>query len=104
MFLPLQEKPKGMVPFGNMLFTIPNVITKEMAESLRAFASDPNVSGLHRRTSKVPEVCDASFYTCLVFRYDNPIYEILDNAWEKFVKSSDINITFIEPISSLWIF
>lgn len=97
MFLPVQPKPKTVFEYARMAVEIPNLITKEMADDLKAFALDSDKSGFHRRGSNTPSVCAASFYTCLVFQYDHPIYEILDHAWKQYFEIRPSNITFIEP-------
>jgi len=96
MFLPVQEKPVSLIDFTKSMIEIPNLITRDVANELRQYTSSEG-SGWHHRGSKTPEICKASFHTCLVFRFDNPIYEILDYAWEKFQEYDKTNLTFIEP-------
>jgi hypothetical protein len=104
MTFPVIPKPKSFdlppryagADYAREIVEVPNLITVEQAEELKAFALDENTSGLHRRGSK-NKFTHASFYTCLVFRYDNPIYETLDYVWSKYAKEIDPSITFIEP-------
>lgn len=96
MFLPVQNKPAILPFFEDKVVEIPNVISKEMANELRDFANS-DISGLHRRGSKNPDFCTASFYTCLVHHTQNFIYEFLDPLWESYVKEHEHNLTFIEP-------
>jgi hypothetical protein len=97
MFLPVQHKPNTVFEYSRMAVEIPDVVTKEMANDLKLFALDSEKSGFHRRGSKTPSVCAASFYTCLVFQHEHPIYEILDRAWQRYCEIRKSNITFIEP-------
>lgn len=76
---------------------IPNLITKELAEELKTFALNTDISGLHRRGSKTPWMVSASFYTCLVFRHNSKIYDILDPAWETYISQYSPGISYIEP-------
>jgi predicted 2-oxoglutarate/Fe(II)-dependent dioxygenase YbiX len=97
MFLPIQKKPLSSPVYRTGIVEIPNIITRDMAEELKTYALDKELSGLHRRGSKSPEICQASFYTCLVFQHNSSIYEILDPAWEKYHAVEKPNISFIEP-------
>jgi hypothetical protein len=101
MSFPIVNKPKSiMLPPAisdtNNIIEVPNLISTDMANELKVFASDANISGLHRRGSK-NALTNASFYTCLVFRYDNLIYETLKDVWDLYGVKIDPNITFIEP-------
>lgn len=97
MFLPVQNKPKVSFDYSRMVVEIPNLIDKDMAFELRNFALNSEISGFHRRGSKTPEICKASFYTCLVFHHDHAIYEKLDSAWKKYTEIKKPVIDFIEP-------
>jgi hypothetical protein len=104
MTFPIIPKPKsaGEEPRNSKIdilkeiIEVPNLISIDQAEQLKLFASDASTSGLHRRGSKNLSV-DASFYTCLVFRHDDPIYTALDYIWSEYAKKIDPTITFIEP-------
>jgi hypothetical protein len=96
MFLPVQNKPLAIASFKDLVTEIPNLVTKDVAEELREFALDKDLSGLHRRGSKSGD-CFASFYTCLVFQHNHRIYDILDSAWEQFCAVNNPLIDFIEP-------
>lgn len=96
MFLPIQNKPKIVTEFRNLVTEIPDLISEELAEELRTFALNKDFSGLHRRGSKSKD-CVASFYTCLVFQHDHRVYEILDSAWKQFCAINNPLIDFIEP-------
>lgn len=96
MFLPVQNKPQVSFDYSRMVIEVPNLISKEIGDELKSFAANSEVSGLHRRGSKTPQICKASFYTCLVFHHDHPIYELLDPAWKHYCNLKDPNITFIE--------
>ena len=104
MTFPIAPKPKsidlppryGDIDYSKEIIEVPNLVSTELAQELKAFASDSESSGLHRRGSK-NILTGASFYTCLVFRYDNPIYEILNNVWSDYGKLVEPNIDFIEP-------
>jgi hypothetical protein len=102
MTFPIIPKPKsvGLLPrigedYSNEIIEVPNLITIEQVEKLKDFARDKE-SGLHRRGSKDLNTI-ASFYTCLVFRYNDPIYELLDYSWYQYGKQLDNEINFIEP-------
>lgn len=97
MFLPVQHKPDSSGNYVDAIVEVPNLITKELANELRAFALDSELSGWHRRGSKTPQYVRASFYTCLLCVYENAVYPILDRAWEQYEKSKNSNITFLEP-------
>ena len=104
MTFPIISKPKsfGSLPRYSVIdslkeiIEVPNLISIDQVKKLKLFASDANTSGLHRRGSKNLSV-DASFYTCLVFRHDDPIYDALDYIWSNYAQKIDPNITFIEP-------
>jgi hypothetical protein len=96
MFLPVQNKPDILPFFEDKVVEIPNVITKDIANELINFANSES-SGLHRRGSKNPNFCTASFYTCLVHNTQNFIYEFLDPLWERYIKEYEPLLTFIEP-------
>jgi hypothetical protein len=104
MTFPITPKPKsidlpgrlGNVDYSKAIFEVPNLVSPELAQELKAFASDSESSGLHRRGSK-NSFTSASFYTCLVFRYDNPIYETLNHVWVDYGKNVEPDIAFIEP-------
>lgn len=104
MTFPIIPKPKSIalspryskIDVFNEIIEVPNLITANQAEQLKLFASDAPTSGLHRRGSKNLLV-DASFYTCLVFRHDDPIYNVLDYIWADYAQKIDPDITFIEP-------
>lgn len=98
MFLPLQNKPKSMIlDPSRFVVEVPNLIDRNVATQLKEFALNTELSGLHRRGSKNPDFCYASFYTCLVFPNNSPIYELLDPAWQTFCEERKPNINFIEP-------
>ena len=104
MTFPIIPKPKSIdlparnieVNYKKEIIEIPNLISPQLAKELKDFAQDEVTSGLHRRGSK-NFFTSASFYTCLVFRYDNPIYETLDYVWEQYGKKIYSDIQFIEP-------
>lgn len=95
-FLPVRDKPNVIVDHSNLVVEVPNLITREKAEELKAYALDTNLSGLHRRGSKNPN-CQASFYTCLIFPHNSDIYDILDPAWKYYCELKNPDVTFIEP-------
>jgi predicted 2-oxoglutarate/Fe(II)-dependent dioxygenase YbiX len=97
MFLPMQNKPSSSADYEEAILEIPNIIDKELAEQLKSFSLNAEVSGRHRRGSKTPNVVQASFYTCLVFQHNSPVYKILDPVWEQFCINKNPNITFLEP-------
>jgi hypothetical protein len=104
MTFPITPKPKsidlparyGVIDYTKEIIEIPNLVSAELAQELRSFASDTESSGLHRRGSK-NLLTSASFYTCLVFRYDNPIYETLKHVWVDHGQKVEPDISFIEP-------
>lgn len=97
MFLPVQNKPNSSSDYLSAILEIPNLISKELAQELREFALNTEVSGLHRRGSKTPGYVRASFYTCLVFQHNSSVYDKLDSAWQEYCNLKNPNITFIEP-------
>ena len=97
MFLPMQNKPISSADYEEAIIEVPNVIDKELAEQLKNFSLDAEVSGRHRRGSKTPNVVQASFYTCLVFQHNSPVYKILDPIWEQYCSPRKPNLTFLEP-------
>jgi hypothetical protein len=104
MTFPIILKPKSVSfpsrktvsDYDKEIIEVPNLIPVELANELTAFATDIDSSGLHRRGSKNLNT-SASFYTCLVFRYDNPIYNVLEHVWSKYAQKIDPELTFIEP-------
>jgi len=97
LFLPVKKKPEVKLDFAGAVTIYSNIVTKDVAKNLTNFAEDSNISGLHRRGSKTPEICNASFSTCLINDTSNEIYNILDSVWMKYLKKENFNITFIEP-------
>jgi hypothetical protein len=93
----VRKKPDISLNYQDDIVIYRNVITNEIADELIQYATNDHRSGLHRRGSKHPERCDASFSTCLVNRTDDKIYEFLDSLWEQYVTTHKHNITFIEP-------
>jgi len=96
MFLPVQHKPETTSDYTNLITVVPNLITKDLADQLKKFAKDEAISGWHRRGSKNPTI-KASFYTCLVFHHNVPIYDILDAACVNYIKEKNSKLTFLEP-------
>ena len=78
MFLPMLDKPQSSANYDEAIIEVPNVIDKKLAEQLKNFSLNTQVSGRHRRGSKTPNVVQASFYTCLVFPHNSPVYNILE--------------------------
>lgn len=97
MFLPVQNKPNSTSKYSDWIYEIPNLIDSATIQELKNYALDTNLSGLHRRGSKSPLYVNASFYTCLVFPHNVNIYDMLDVAWEKYCKSKNLELLFIEP-------
>jgi PKHD-type hydroxylase len=102
--MPIQLKPESIefpprferIDYTREIIEVPNLITHGEADRLKEYAKNEVKSGLHRRGSKnIPDY--ASFYTCLIFFYEDPIYEKLNFVWEKYAKKIQSNITFIEP-------
>lgn len=101
---PIQLKPKsvdssprlGNVDLSKDIIEIPNLISVDQVDRLIQYARNKEASGLHRRGSK-SSFTPASFYTCLVFHYADPIYELLDHIWTEYAKKMDASIEFIEP-------
>jgi hypothetical protein len=96
MFLPVRHKPETTADYTNLITIVPNLITKDLADQLKTFAKNESISGWHRRGSKNPNI-KASFYTCLVFHHNVPIYDILDEVWYNYIKENKSNLTFLEP-------
>lgn len=104
MTFPIKPKPKsidfpgrkGEIDYHSEIINIPNLLSPQLAKDLKDFAEEESTSGLHRRGSK-NIFTNASFYTCLVFRYDNPIYETLDYVWNQYGKKIYSDIEFMEP-------
>lgn len=98
MFLPVQQKPVTHPLYStSFIKIIPNAIKKESAIRLREYALNHDMSGSHRFGSKTPEVVNASFETCLVYRIDDPIYDELSPIWDQFISSDPVTLSFIEP-------
>lgn len=96
MFLPVQNKPSSTPDYFNSIIQVPNLIDENIANELKTFALNSDVSGWHRRGSKSPSYVNASFYTCLVFPHNSQIYEILDPIWKQYCDLKKPNITFLE--------
>jgi len=95
MYLPVRDKPSSSAGYLDVA-VVPNLINKEMAEELKKFAVRSEYSGWHRRGSK-SEYVQASFFTCLVFEHNAPIYSALDYAWKQYIVETKADITFLEP-------
>lgn len=92
-YLPIQEPPN--IEFGRKgsVITVPNVISKDLANSLIEYAMGPK-SGLHRRGSKSSGII-ADFSTCLI-PLGNPIYDILAPVWKQVKGIVNPPLSFIE--------
>lgn len=95
MFLPVQPKPATSPNYTPEVVEVPDLVTRELAEKLKSYALQTDISGLHRRGSKNP-YCAASFFTCLILPHNTDIYEILDPAWKYYCDLKNPNISFIE--------
>ncbi len=101
---PIHLKPKTVnlsprfdrIDYSKEIIEIPNLITPDEAKRLTDYARNEGVSGLHRRGSKNSWTA-ASFYTCMVFFYEDPIYNKLNYVWEQYAKQIQPDIEFIEP-------
>lgn len=102
--MPIKLKPDSVefppridkIDYKKEIIEVPNLITRKEATRLIEYAKNEVTSGLHRRGSKnLPDY--ASFFTCLVFFYEDPIYEKLNYVWEKYAKQIQTDIEFIEP-------
>jgi predicted 2-oxoglutarate/Fe(II)-dependent dioxygenase YbiX len=93
--IPVIRKTDQPEAHSKLVTEIPNVLTLEQINTLREYSMS-EVSGRHRRGSKDPGTI-ASFFTCQVFRHDDPIYEILNPIWEAYIQANPYDITFIEP-------
>lgn len=90
---PIQYKPvtsKSVLPPA---FEYHNIIDKKMANEIIEMARTHD--GWHRRGSKTSGV-EASFTTTLLHDTTHPIYDILDDLWQKVTKEYQINIDFVE--------
>ena len=102
--MPVHLKPKTInlsprfdrIDYAKEIIEIPNLITPDEAKRLTEYARNDNLSGLHRRGSKNMWT-SASFYTCMLFFYEDPIYNKLNYVWEQYAKQIQPNIEFIEP-------
>lgn len=90
---PVQYRPDIEGPFLPHAFEYLNVIDKQMADEIIEIARNHN--GWHRRGSKSKFV-EASFTTTLLHDVSHPIYDILDNLWEKVTTENQINLDFVE--------
>jgi hypothetical protein len=95
-FLPVQPKPEIAIDYSRAVVEIQNAISVTVANELIAHILQPS-SGVHRRGSKTPERCEASFSTCLLFNTELAIYDLLDPLWGDYIISSQANVSFIEP-------
>lgn len=94
--LPIKEKPIVEMLYRESVKTYSNVISDEQAHNLLSWAQSDD-SGLHRGQSNYPKTITARFSSCLVYRYDNPIYDILAPLWERYIDEHQSNLSFIEP-------
>lgn len=94
MLLPIQEKPEFDISYKSSIVQIPELVSKETAQSLIEFAESQS-SGLHRRGSKSYGVT-ADFSTCLIPE-SNQIYQILDAAWRHYDSIAHPTLSFVEP-------
>lgn len=94
--LPIREKPIVDMCYKESVKTYPNVITYEQAQNLLSWVRSED-SGLHRGQSNHPQRITATFSSCLVYRYDNPIYEIVAPLWDRYIDECQSNLSFIEP-------
>lgn len=96
MSIPIKCKPDRKYSSLEYVLEIPEIISSTDIDRLKLYAADIDSSGLHRRGSK-DSGTKASFYTCLVFNTDDPIYQIIEPAWQKYIENVESNISFIEP-------
>ena len=92
----VKDKPDIQIEYSESVKTYDNILMHDVAQSLIDYATSED-SGLHRRGSKNPERCTASFATCMVYRLNNPIYEILNPIWDRYISDTQSNLDFIEP-------
>lgn len=102
--LPVQFKPKNtigvpgrntIIDYKKDIIELPNLLTVEDAIRLKDFASNKELSGLHRRGSK-DEYVNASFYTCLFCIPTDPLYVNLNYVWDVYGRQLYPDLTFIE--------
>jgi predicted 2-oxoglutarate/Fe(II)-dependent dioxygenase YbiX len=94
MYLPVKDKPKLDPEYNKFVYQIPNVISKEIAEDLKNYAMNKNISGLHRRAGYLS--AEGKFSTCLVHDHNHIIYNLLDNVWQQYATQICNNLQFIE--------
>lgn len=93
-FFPIKFKPELDFSMYSVATTYSDVITKDMAADIIQFATSSD--GWHRRGSKTPNLVNASFTSCLLHDLSHPIYDHLDNLWQRFIAENQYKIDFIE--------
>lgn len=95
--MPVRERPDMSINYQDDIVIYRNVISNDLANELINYATHDHRSGLHRRGSKHPERCLASFSTCLIHGPTRKIYDFLDPLWEQYVSTYKHRLNFIEP-------
>lgn len=94
MFFIIKEKPSILFNYNSHVIEIKNCLHENIGSELYNKKDELN---FHRRGSKTPSVCKASFSTTLLLDLNHEIYSILDPIWNKIVTQYEMDISFIEP-------
>lgn len=97
MHLPIQYKPDtSKVTPEKFIFISENYISLELCNDARSYID--NNSSTHRRGSKTPEICSASFSTCLMPEPNKPIYHAIDLLLRDYNSRHNFHLIYMEPL------
>lgn len=97
MFLPVQFKPDTTTTTPEkFIFVIENFIDANTCIEMKTYL-DNNASS-HRRNSKHPEICTASFLTCLMAEPNKEIYKKIQLLLEDYNSRHNFNLIYMEPL------
>ena len=96
MFLPIQQKPSEVKQvFGKFIDIHERYVEQGLCEEVRGYLD--NNPSTHRRGSKNPDLCSASFFTCLMPEPSKHIYGVLNPLLVEYNLRHKFNLIFMEP-------
>ncbi len=97
MFLPVQFKPDTSTTTPEkFIFVIEHFFGNSLCTEMKKYL-DENPS-THRRGSKTPETCTASFSTCLMAEPNKEIYKNIQMLLEDYNSRHNFHLIYMEPL------
>jgi predicted 2-oxoglutarate/Fe(II)-dependent dioxygenase YbiX len=96
MFLPIQQKPNEVKKvLGKFIDIHTGFVAQDLCREVREYLD--NNPSTHRRGSKNPELCSASFFTCLMAEPSKHIYGTVDPLLVEYNLRHKFNLLYMEP-------